>query len=399
MKYWRGYLTAAIFAAITWALAQLGARFNTLVDMVYPYVIRTLQDTLSSCSGSVDFCLWQVILAGALVLLVASVVVMLLCKWNPVQWFGWVLAACTAVFMLHTLVFGLNYYAGSIADDIRLESYDYGVADLTSAASYYRDQANALAQQVPRDSQGQVSFPDFETLAQQAGNGFENLVYGQSYSVFAGSNQSVKALGWADLFTARGVSGMTVGLTGEAAVNPQLPAICLPYAMCLEMAHRKCIVIDGDDDFAAFLACQANEDLAFQYSGYFMAFRACYNALLSANTTESSAAAARISSGMNDQLRQDMTVVSDFYDGKGSGVSLSQQIYNKISGEQTASEFGTVSDLLVSWHIQKIILPNVIQEEAPFDPLDESQVDLSGLVNSKQETPPATRPSNEEGVG
>ena len=36
MKYWFGYLTAAIIGAITWVLMQFGERFSTLVDMVYP---------------------------------------------------------------------------------------------------------------------------------------------------------------------------------------------------------------------------------------------------------------------------------------------------------------------------------------------------------------------------
>ena len=46
MKYWRGYLTAAIFAALTWLLMAFGQRFTVLVDMVYPYVMRTLQNIL-----------------------------------------------------------------------------------------------------------------------------------------------------------------------------------------------------------------------------------------------------------------------------------------------------------------------------------------------------------------
>ena len=46
MRYWFGYLTAAIFGAITWVLIQFGERFSTLIDMVYPYVIRTSQGFL-----------------------------------------------------------------------------------------------------------------------------------------------------------------------------------------------------------------------------------------------------------------------------------------------------------------------------------------------------------------
>ena len=84
MKYWRGYITAAIFGAITWALMQLGAKFTTLVDMIYPYVTRTLQTMLAEWTAAADFCLWQVILAALVVIAVASIVMMIIWKWNPI---------------------------------------------------------------------------------------------------------------------------------------------------------------------------------------------------------------------------------------------------------------------------------------------------------------------------
>ena len=105
MKYWSGYVTAAVFAAISWALMNIGSRFTELVDMVYPYVMRTMQTMLAEWSSGVDFVLWQVILVALAVLALASIVLMIVLKWNPVQWAGWVLAVISAVFMLHTLTF------------------------------------------------------------------------------------------------------------------------------------------------------------------------------------------------------------------------------------------------------------------------------------------------------
>mgnify|MGYP002745364861 CR=1 FL=1 len=61
MKYLRGYLAAGIFAAITAVLMAYGQRFATLVDMIYPYVTRTLQTMLAQWSGQVNFCLWQLL--------------------------------------------------------------------------------------------------------------------------------------------------------------------------------------------------------------------------------------------------------------------------------------------------------------------------------------------------
>ena len=135
MKYWTGYITAAILGAISWARMQMAKKFSTRVDMIYPYVTRTLQDILTEWSGSVDYVLWQTIVMAALVVLIGTIVLMIVMRWNPVRWAGWVLAVCSFVYLLHTLVFGLNYYAGDLADDIRMEQRPYSVEDLAAATT------------------------------------------------------------------------------------------------------------------------------------------------------------------------------------------------------------------------------------------------------------------------
>ena len=82
MKYWFGYLTAAIIGCLTWVLMQFGQRFATLVDMVYPYVIRTLQGYLAQWSGSVDFLLWQLLAVALAVVVLASLVAVIAAKKN-----------------------------------------------------------------------------------------------------------------------------------------------------------------------------------------------------------------------------------------------------------------------------------------------------------------------------
>ena len=389
MKYWRGYLTAAIFGIITWVLMAFGSRFTTLVDMVYPYVIRTAQTMLAEWSSGVDFLLWQL---GAIVLLVlalASLVLMIILKWNPIQWFGWVLAACTFVYMIHTAVFGLNYYAGPLPDDIRMEIATYNADELEEAAIYYRDHANALADQVKRDADGNVEFSDFKTLANQAGDGFRVLTYQYSYSVFAGSTLPVKELGWADMYTSMGITGLTMGITGEAAVNPQIPDVCLPFTMCHEMAHRMCIAQERDANFAGFLAASVNPSIEFQYSAYFMAYRYCYNALASANSTNAAAAAARVASGAHSLLKRDLNYYNTFFSDNRNETATkvaatANNTYIAASGDPAGIvSYDRVVDLLVNWHIEQVVLPSLTEEEKPFDPLDESQVDLSGIVNAR----------------
>lgn len=385
MRYWFGYLTAGIFAAITWVLMQFGQRFSTLVDMIYPYVIRTLQGMLAEWTSSVDFPVWQVLAVALGVLILASLVLMLILKWNPIQWAGWVLAVFSGLYMLNTMMWGLNYYAGTLAEDMRLEVASYNLEELTEATLYYRDKANDLAAQIPRDAAGNPDFADFAQLAQQAGDGFHTLTYTNHYSIFAGSVVPVKELGWAGLYTSMGVTGVTFGMTGESAVNPNVPDVGLPFAMAHEMAHRMSIAPERDANFAAFLACTANSDPQFQYSGYLMAFRYCYTALTSVDAQ----GAVTVSQGISQQLRGDMAGYTAFFDSRvpttSSNLASSvNDAYLKLSGEEGGSDsYAEVCDLLVNWHIQTVVLPSITVEDSPFDPYDETQVDLSGIVNAR----------------
>lgn len=389
MKYWFGYLTAAIFGAITFVLLKFGERFSTLVDMVYPYVIRTWEGMLAQWSSAVSFPIWQLLAVALGALILCSLVLMIVLKWNPVQWLGWVLAVFSGIYMLHTLMWGLNYYAGPLADDMRLETASYTLEELTEAAEYYRDKANDLAEKVSRDDSGNVSFEAFDVLAERAGEGFETLTYKHHYPVFAGSRLPVKELGWADMYSSMGITGVTFGLTGEACVNPQIPDVTLPFTMCHEMAHRMCIATERDANFAAFLACSAHSDVSFQYSAYFMAYRYCYTALASVRTEASTTALQQLIAGVSDTLQRDLNTYDTFFNAKQDKAATNfadsvNDTYLKTSGVASGlKSYGEVCDLLVNWHIQTVVLPSISEIESPFDPYDENQIDLSGIVNAR----------------
>ena len=108
MKLWRGYLVAAIMGALTWALNEFAKTHTMLVDILWPYVTRTYQTFLSEWSSGVSFCLWQVLLVVIVVVAVATLIVTIVLKHNPIRWAGWVLAVASIVLLLHTGIYGLN---------------------------------------------------------------------------------------------------------------------------------------------------------------------------------------------------------------------------------------------------------------------------------------------------
>ena len=391
MKYYRGYLVAGIFAVLSWLLMQLGQRLSQLIDMVYPYVTRTLQTFLAEWSSSVDFLVWQVLAVVLIVVALATVVLMVLLRWNLFQWLGWVLAAVSMIFFLHTGIYGLNQYAGPISDDIRLEMTEYTVEDLAEATEYYRDKAAELARKIDRDEHDNPKYPSFHNLAVGAAEGFQVMTYERSASVFAGTTLPVKELGWADMYTSMGITGFTFSITGEAAVNPQIPVVSLPFTMCHEMAHRMSIATERDANFAAFLACRFNPTVEYQYSAYFMAYQYCYNALVAVGGTEARDIASRIKAGEGELLRYDLVHYSQFFASKKNEQATKvadtvNDTYLKTSGDEAGIlSYGQVSDYLVNWYIQEIVAPTQEDTQQKFDPFDEVQVDLNGEYSSSTE--------------
>ena len=386
MKYWRGYLTAAILGALTWILIQMGQRFTNLVDMVYPYVTRSVQTFLTAWTGGFDFLVWQTAILFLIIVLIATLVLVFIFRAKVIRWLGWAVAAIAAVVLLHTGLYGLNQYSGPIEDDLRLDMVDYTQSELEAATVFYRDRANGLAPKI-RDGSGAYVTSDFETLAALTGDGYRTLARERSFSIYGGDYTPVKKLGWAGLYSAQGKTGVTVALTGESAVNPDIPGYALPFAMAHEMAHRLCIARNDDADFSAFLACTENENLEYQYSGYFMAFQICRSALLSVDE----AAAEAIDEGVCAELQEDLNNLGNFFDeNRDEDLTRLVNTVTDTYEDATASadvRYSSVCDYLVNWHIDQYVEEEIVEEK--FDPFDETQVDLSGLVNAKQQEEPA----------
>ena len=370
MKYWIGYLVALIFAACTWALKSFAATHSLLVDILYPYVSRMWVAFLSRRTAFTGLCIWQILVVAAALGIIAAVIFYIWRKKNPVRWIGWTLAVICALSLVNTGFFGLNRYSGALADDIRLKTADYVPTDLQNALVYYQKHANSLAKELPRDSKGDVIL-DFDFVAENAGKGFKVLSQNKYYSVFAGNTVPVKKLGWSWIYNITGNTTQFFPLTGEAVVNENIPTQGLPFAVCRVMAQRICISNNPDSALAAILACINNPNPAIKYSGYFMAYRYCYEALAAIPGGATSFRAKE-----NEQLKHDVDAYNKSFakrDDRASG-----KVPQAAGGMKTIH----AADLLVSWHLQTVVEPMHKQEDSKFDPMDETKVDLSGLANA-----------------
>ena len=407
MKYWRGYLIAGLLGFFSWALLQFAKSHAELVDMFYPYVTRLIQSSLAQWSGGTEELLWQLVLVLLAVVILATVVLMIVLKWNPIQWLGWILAVASLFLLLNVGVYGLNDYAGSLAADIKLDMIEYTFADLEEAAIYYRDRANSLADMVSRDSSGELPTYTLEELAQTASDGYLQLTYYHHYPIFYGTavvedevnwtqwvSLPVKELGWADYYTSIGTTLIHTPLTGEIAVNTQIPTVALPFTVAKGMANRLSIANDGDAEFAAFMACTASSNRIFQYSGYFMAYLNCRDAIASMSGNQAKTALDNLTAGENSNLAADIRNYEQFFEENRDEDAVarldavndfveewSYNIREFLGVEKLTVVTDSFYDVLVNWHIQKVVLPTVVpeEEENPFDPYDEDYI--NGLVD------------------
>ena len=378
LKKYFGYLVAALSFLLYLGMTALAKRYGALLDSFYPYVTRWVQRVLSRISSIVPFTLWQVGIVLMALGLIVGIALVIWKKKSLIRFIGWALAIVSLGWTTHTAIYGLNYYASSLSQDIRMEEAELTQQDLENALTYFRDQANALALQLPRDGEGNLIYDDFDVLGEHAYDGYKALTL-QGYSVFAGSDAPVKKLSWSKFYTSSGICGMSVALTGEAAVNPRIPNMSLPFTMCHEMAHRMCIVLEDDANFAAFLACRANEDPQFQYSAYYMAYRYCFNALARADQQ----ALHPIHAGVNDLFRKDLNFYDAFFTKEKNETatnvtSATNNAYIQVSGDKNGiASYGMVATQLTRWYLQYVENLNT-QEQNKFDPLDKDYI--SGIL-------------------
>lgn len=378
MKKYTGYIVAAAALLFTAVITLFAKNYGDLLDAFYPYMSRTVQSVLATISGLFPFVLWQAIVVVLAVLLVLSLIFLFIRKRSFIRWLGWVLAIASLVWTFHTSIHGLNFYASSLAEDMHMEIKTITAEELEQALIYFRDKANDLAQQLPRDEAGNLLYDDFDTLAEKAGDGYENLKM-EGYSVFAGNTSPVKKLGWGRLYNAMGICGVTMAVTGEAAVVEDMPNMALPFVMCHEMAHRMAIASENDANFAAFLACEANEDIQFQYAAYYMAYRYCRNAL-------GGSAAAQIHAGASDLLKADLRSYDEFYTQKKNQTATNvanaaNNTYIQVSGDKEGvKSYGMVATQLVNWYLQEI---GQEEETTSFDPTDKDYI--NGIIGETNE--------------
>ena len=344
MRIIRRFVFAAAFLVATVLLIRAAKRNGDFLFMFYPGILREVETFLSELTGKLDYVLWERIALVGLIWAAVALVLDIILQENLLRWVSGVAAVLSLLLCLFVGLSGLNRYAPSVAESMRLEvRTDYSVQELRKAAIYYRNGANLAAEKVDRQFDGQFRAADFDTLGEELGSGMKNMV--RTSYVFGGSTVPPKKL---DLLIRHyDTPSVYSCITGECCVNPNVEDTAMPFLMSFETARRMSIARSGDAAFVAILSCIASDSRDYNYSGYFMAYRLCMQALEELDPAE----ADTVAQGESVNLRNDLAYAKYLpeHDMSEQWIEKVEKLDKKERDVQMP-EVPDVAALLVIWY-------------------------------------------------
>ncbi len=356
------YLTAGTIGRFVFAALMLAAYLATYSVFAknpqyadsYREVTKSVGMILSGAMSYVSFTVAELLgfllLTAALLYLAFAIYKMCATKeilTRLLRIFSNLLAFGSALLLLFFALYGANYFCSPVSERMELKVGQSDKSDLIVLTELMRDRANEYANIVPRDLDGYCEFGNFAGMASLISMGYETLA--QEYSFLSGTYAPVKSMSTWQILAAFGMSGIYIPFTGECIVVPDSPDQSIIFTMAHETAHRLAVAPEDEANFIAFLACRANTDRRVAYSGYFMAYIYCVNALYDVDADSARA----VQSGVNDSLAKDIAQHNESvrrHDGVlakiGNGVNDRYlKSYGQTSG--TAS-YGLMVDLLLA---------------------------------------------------
>ncbi|MBQ9911016.1 MAG: DUF3810 domain-containing protein [Lachnospiraceae bacterium] len=278
MKKWLKKLIIAFgLLALSGVLMIL---FKTFPDFFFPWyrsVSRTLMKGLSFVTGLFPYAVWDIAAVLLILAFIISVIVMIVKKKRFLNWLSTIVLIASAMGTFVICGWMLNHYGPAIDKDIGLEMPEkFDKQKLGEALLYYFDEAAAIAEEFPEELGEKADRETFLELGRLAGKSYEKLT--GTYPVLDGSTAPVKGfLLYSEVLMYQGFTGEFMPLSGESSVAFSCAGVSLPFTMCHEAAHRLGYASEESCNFAAFLACEASDDVRFRFSGYYSAFVYLYN--------------------------------------------------------------------------------------------------------------------------
>lgn len=187
-----------------------------------------------------------------------------------------------AAYFLFVVLWGLNYCRAPLAETLGLDASSPSETELYSALDSEISAVNSLCGSIDYTSSGASGYDGgFDGMRLQVNAGFDALESSlmQSDRYFAHVRSSPKSVFGSQYMAYTGISGIFVPFTYEPCICTDCPSFTLPFTISHETAHLKGYAREEEANMLAYLACCANPDVYYRYSGHLNAFIYLYDAL------------------------------------------------------------------------------------------------------------------------
>lgn len=174
---------------------------------------------------------------------------------------------CSISFHCSTLEEKYGLFDKADADDVafqQLMEKEYTLRELAQLRDYVVIKCNQLAEQVNRDENGNIIYPDnMEEIAIES-----MLKLSEHCEQLGGYYPRPKQFAFSDFFSQQKMKGYFFPFSMEINYNALMHEINRPATICHEYAHLKGFMYEEEANMIGYMACIQSSDVTFQYSGY-----------------------------------------------------------------------------------------------------------------------------------
>lgn len=327
-----------------------GTKSESFVEHIALPFSRWLMHIVSKITGILPFSLAEI---GLYLLILAALVLLVLFVKRLFKKGGrkrflanvgsGILVVGLSVLFLFYSSWGLTYYAPPLAQRMGYSVYSRHYSELKRLNTYLMTRADALADEVGRDENGNIPTPDFRQTAALVAAEFSKLT--------GRSETPVKAVLASVPMSYTQITGIFTFITGEGNINTNTTPASLPFTMAHETAHRYGIAREDEANFFAFYVLYNSDEPLLKYSAYMMALVYCQNQLYASDVD--SWREVRLLQG--DNLTNDYEQYSEHwkqYEGKVAEVSEKvNNTYLQVQGQWDGTKsYGRMVDLMLAWY-------------------------------------------------
>lgn len=336
---------------LTIIINVISKKLPSIVEKYYSIGLnKPVRQLLSLITGIVPFSVAEFLLGFLVIVLIILIVQLVISikKGGALSKLLNLAVYLSSLYILFMLLWGFNYNRLSFEKISGLKVEESSKEELYKLCESLIQRANVLREDLKEDANGVMIIEGgYKEVFSKASQGFYNL--SERYPELSGNYGRPKNILLSKPMSYTGITGIYIPYTGEANVNVNIRDFMLPATATHEMAHQRGFAREDEANYIAYLACTANLDTGFQYSGVMLALINSMNALAEVDFEGYKELVGKYSPAIKRDLIDNMNFWKQ-YEGKVEEVSNSiNNTYLKSNGQKDGVQsYGRMVDLLLA---------------------------------------------------